>query len=207
MIPIALTRSVRALRLALLLLLPYAVPAQEHPPRLLEKGSWDIGVWIAGATGEENRNSFTEAQIWSAGVFVGKVVTGEVGTSWLRGNLEYGFNLVPIFVTRKTERVYGGGFEPIVVRWISNHQFGRVAPYIELAGGTLFTTSNLPPDDTSSLNFTARGGEGIHIFTKRRRCRVTRGQSAASPHPAALAIDPTGCGDSLLLACLRLRQY
>jgi len=169
MIPIALTRSVRALRLALLLLLPYAVPAQEHPPRLLEKGSWDIGVWIAGATGEENRNSFTEAQIWSAGVFVGKVVTGEVGTSWLRGNLEYGFNLVPIFVTSKTERVYGGGFEPVVVRWISNHQFGRVAPYIELVGGTLFTTSNLPPGDTSSLNFTARGGGGIHIFTKRRR--------------------------------------
>jgi len=169
MIPIALTRSVRALRLALLLLLPYAVPAQEHPPRLLEKGSWDIGVWIAGATGEENRNSFTEAQIWSAGVFVGKVVTGEVGTSWLRGNLEYGFNLVPIFVTSETERVYGGGFEPVVVRWTSNHQFGRVVPYIELAGGTLFTTSNLPPGDTSSLNFTARGGGGIHMFTKRRR--------------------------------------
>ena len=93
-------------------------------------------------------------------MFVGKVVTGEVGTSWLRGNLEYGFNLVPIFVTSKTERVYGGGFEPVVVRWISNHQFGRVAPYIELAGGTLFTTSNLPPGDTSSLNFTARGGGG-----------------------------------------------
>src|SRR5439155_26951294 len=72
MIPIAFTRSVRVLRLALLLLLPYAVPAQEHPPRLLEKGSWDIGVWIAGATGEENRNSFTEAQIWSAECSSGK---------------------------------------------------------------------------------------------------------------------------------------
>src|SRR5438552_16665480 len=124
MIPIALTRSVRALRLALLLLLPYAVPAQEHPPRLLEKGSWDIGVWIAGATGEENRNSFTEAQIWSAGVFVGKVVTGEVGTSWLRGILEYGFNLVPIFVTNKTESSYGTGVEAVVVGFNTLTMFG-----------------------------------------------------------------------------------
>src|SRR5436189_4991148 len=104
MIPIALTRSVRALRLALLLLLPYAAPAQEHPPRLLEKGSWDIGVWIAGATGEENRNSFTEAQIWNAGLSVGIVVTGQVGTSCLTCKLEYGFTLVPKSGTWHTQR-------------------------------------------------------------------------------------------------------
>src|SRR5438874_9215265 len=126
MIPIALTRSVRGLRLALLLLLPYAVPAQEHPPRLLEKGSWDIGVWIAGATGEENRNSFTEAQIWSAGGFVGKVVTRKVGTSWLRGNLEYGFNLVPIFVTSENEGGCGRGFEACLFRSTSTLRVERV---------------------------------------------------------------------------------
>jgi hypothetical protein len=44
-----------------------------------------------------------------------------------------------------------------------------VVPYIELAGGAVFTTSNLPPGDTSSFNFTTRGGGGIQIFSRDRR--------------------------------------
>jgi hypothetical protein len=50
---------------------------------------WDISIWAAGATGEENTNSFSEAQIFSAGIFVGKVLTYEIGSSWRRGRLEY----------------------------------------------------------------------------------------------------------------------
>jgi len=33
---------------------------------------WDFGVWTAGETGEELRNDFSEAQIFTAGVFAGK---------------------------------------------------------------------------------------------------------------------------------------
>jgi hypothetical protein len=164
---ISVVRRMRvSIGLTLLLLFSHTVPAQEHPTSLLEKGTWDISPWIAAATGEENRNSFGEAQVWSAGVFLGRVMSGG---NWLRGNLEYGFNLVPLFVTSKTEHVYGGGIEPVVLRWISNRHFGRIAPYIELAGGAIRTTANLPVGDTSAFNFTARGGGGIHIFGKRRR--------------------------------------
>lgn len=155
--------------LILFLLFSHAVPAQEHPSFLLKKGTWDISPWIAAATGEENRNSFSEAQIWSAGVFVGRVLTGAIGGNWLRGNLEYGVNLVPVFLTTKTQRVYGGGIEPVVLRWISNHHIGRAEPYIELAGGAVRTTANLPVGDTSAFNFTARGGGGIHIFSQGRQ--------------------------------------
>jgi hypothetical protein len=130
---------------------------------------WDVSVWLAAATGEENRNSFTEAQILSAGLFVGKMMTGEIGTGWRRGRLEYGLDVMPVFIQLTPNRLYGGGFEPVVLRWNSSLRMRRVAPYVELAGGAVRTNSNLPAGDTSMFNFTARGGGGIQIFTANRR--------------------------------------
>jgi hypothetical protein len=127
--------------------------------------SWDISVWIAGATGEENRNSFGESQIISSGVFVGKVMTDEIGSGWRRGKFEYGVDLMPVFVHLRPESLYGVGVEPIILRWNSGLHTGRVTPYIELAGGIARTSSNLPAGDTSNLNFTARGGGGIQILS------------------------------------------
>src|SRR6266849_4902604 len=48
--------------LTLFLLLTCAAPAQEHLPRVGQNGNWDFSVWIAGATGEETRNSFTQGR-------------------------------------------------------------------------------------------------------------------------------------------------
>lgn len=130
---------------------------------------WDVSVWIAGATGEENRNSFAEAQIFSAGVFAGKVMTGEIGSGWRRGSFEYGMDVIPVFVHFTPERIYGAGFEPVILRWNSSLHTGRVTPYIELAGGAVRSNSNLPAGNTSDFNFTARGGGGIQLFTSERQ--------------------------------------
>jgi hypothetical protein len=151
------------------LLLTCTATGQERRPFLPQKGNWDINIWVTGATGEENRNSFTEAQVWTAGVFVGRVITEEIGRGWRGGNLEYGFDLVPVFVQSKPEKLYGGGLDPVVLRWNSSLHAGRIVPYIELAGGSVLTNSNLPKGDTSNFNFTARGGGGIHIFTRNRQ--------------------------------------
>ena len=128
---------------------------------------WDISVWAAGATGEETTNSFSEAQILTAGVFVGNTLTGEMGHGWRRGRLEFGFDLVPLFVQLTPQRIHGEAFEPIILRWNSSLHRGRIAPYIELGGGGLRTPSNFPVGDTSSFNFIARGGGGILIPAKR----------------------------------------
>jgi hypothetical protein len=151
---------------AILLLTCEARP-QDRPVQ--QKGNWDFGVWVTGATGEENRNSFTEAQIWTAGAFVGRVITDKIGSGWRGGNLEYGVNLMPVFVQRRPEALYGGGLDPVVVRWNSSLHAGRVVPYIELAGGAVLTNTNLPRGDTSNFNFTVKGGGGIHLFTKDRQ--------------------------------------
>lgn len=158
---------------ALLLLLLSASWAQSDFPKE-QNPRWDIGTWIAGATGEEHLNSFTEAQILSGGVFVGKVVTGEIGRGWRRGELEFGMSVMPLFVHLTPTRLYGGGFEPVVLRWhilrwdSATHD-ARVMPYIELAGGAVRTNANLPTGDTSDFNFTARGGGGIQIFARERQ--------------------------------------
>jgi lipid A 3-O-deacylase len=105
----------------------------------------------------------------TAGVFVGKVLTGEVGHGWRRGRFEYGFDVIPLFRQFRPQPIYGGGFEPVILRWNSSLHTNHVAPYIELAGGAVRTNTNLPAGNTSDFNFTARGGGGIEIFTKPRQ--------------------------------------
>ena len=144
-------------------------PVQGQTPPEAEKRQLDLSVWSAGATGEENTDSFAEAQLWSTGFFLGWVLIPDAGASWRQGDLEYGFNLIPYFLQVSPQHIFGGGFEPVVLRWRSSHHFGSLIPYIELAGGGLFTNSNLPHGNTSSFNFTVKAGGGIEVSTKKHQ--------------------------------------
>jgi Lipid A 3-O-deacylase (PagL) len=41
-------------------------------------------------------------------------------------------------------------------------------PFVELGGGLLFTTADVPPF-TSAVNFTPQFAVGVHLFTRKRR--------------------------------------
>lgn len=155
-----------ATQLLLLLLFLYSAHSQARSDLHRD---WDLSVWAAGATGEEHLNSFSEAQIFSAGIFVGKILTGELGSGWRRGRFEYGVAAIPVFRQARPQAIYGGAFEPMILRWNSSLQSSRISPYIELAGGAVRTNTNFPSGDTSNFNFTARGGGGIQIFTRPRQ--------------------------------------
>ncbi len=148
-----------------LLLVVRPVRAQSEADRR----NWDFAVWVAGETGEENTNSFAEAQVLTAGAFVGKELTSEIGSGWRCGRFEYGISVFPLFRQFRAQSIYGGGFEPVILRWNSSLHTSHLAPYIELAGGAVRTNTNFPAGDTSNFNFTARGGGGIQVFTKRRQ--------------------------------------
>ncbi|MGA8621108.1 MAG: acyloxyacyl hydrolase [Candidatus Sulfotelmatobacter sp.] len=162
------TLSIGGMLALVILLVSRPAYGQNLPPDP-QNAKWDLSVWVAGATGEEVTNSFGEAQIWSAGLFLGRMITGKHGKSWRRGNLEYAADLVPVFETYGNQHVHGYGFDPVILRWNSALQTARVSPYLELAGGGLITNSNLPPGNTSSFNFTPKGGGGIYVRTRGRQ--------------------------------------
>jgi hypothetical protein len=155
--------------LGLTLLFAASSACAQNAPPTPQKWNWDLSVWVAGETGEEITNSFAESQILSAGVFIGRAITGLHGRGWRRGSFEYAFDVVPVFETYGNQHVHGFGFDPVIVRWNSAVHTARVSPYIELAGGGLITNSNLPPENTSSFNFTPKGGGGIYIRTRDRQ--------------------------------------
>jgi len=43
--------------------------------------------------------------------------------------------MIPVFIQLTSKKLYGGGFEPVVLRWNTSLRMRRVAPYVELAGG------------------------------------------------------------------------
>jgi len=125
-------------------------------------------VFVAASTGEENANSFSETQILSGGFFVGRVLTDKIGQGWRRGRVEFGADFIPLFVQLTPQRIYGIGFDPILLRWNSSAR-GRIAPFLELGGGGVHTNKNLPAGDTSNFNFMARAGGGVQIAARRRQ--------------------------------------
>jgi len=151
---------------SLITLTPSASAFGQTLPAAAHKGQLDLSVWAAAETGEENTNSFSEAQIFSAGAFAGWTITGEHLSGWRRGNLEYAFDVMPVFETFGNQRVHGGGFDPVILRWNSALHSNKISPYIELSGGAVITSSNLPPGNTSDFNFMAKGGAGVYLQTR-----------------------------------------
>ena len=45
----------------------------------------------------------------------------------------------------------------------------KVSPFFGVAGGALFTRANIPPGDTSTVNFTPQIDLGFHLFTRQSR--------------------------------------
>jgi hypothetical protein len=143
-----------------------ASAALSQSPGLDQKGKWDLSVWTGAETGEETTNSFAQAQIWLAGVAVGRNLIDLGGRGWRSGSFEYGFDFVPLFETYGNQRTHGVGIDPVILRWNSALHTTHLAPYIELSGGAVITPVNLPPGRTSSFNFTAKGGGGIYLLSR-----------------------------------------
>jgi lipid A 3-O-deacylase len=159
---------------------------------------WEIGAFLQGGVGTGDRSDFS---FLSAGGRLGKVITDPHGPGILRGQFEYAGELMPYWQsftpaphTQVTEYIYdgqifhaelpyGGGtytgvsITPIILRWDLNPR-RRFAPWVQGAGGLVYTTHKYPPDilvphgqpgGTSVFNFTPQFGVGFHYFVKPRR--------------------------------------
>jgi hypothetical protein len=148
------------------LFLAAAAAAQDLPSTSLTRGTWDLGAFAGGGMGIGKSD---DTQFLIVGARVGRIIISEHLSGWARGNFEWAVDLMPVYVVFPPgTAVYGGSFKPVVWQW--NFTGGKnIAPYVALAGGIVFTRSNVPPGNTSPVNFTTQGLFGVHLFTRKSR--------------------------------------
>lgn len=134
----------------------------------LKKGTWEFGLFAGGGNG---LGAADDTQFFVAGGRVGRILTGEHLPGWLRGNFEWAGDAMPayvVFPSNYSGGVYGGSFTPVMWLWNFTGR-KKVAPYFGPQGGVLFSTHNIPPGNTSYVNFTPGGVVGVHIFMREGR--------------------------------------
>jgi lipid A 3-O-deacylase len=151
---------------------PSAPAAQDWVSQSLKRGTWELGVLAGGGTGL-GKSSGT--QFVYAGGRAGLVLTGEHLPGLLHGNFEWAVDVMPLYaVLPPASAIYGGSFKPVIWQW--NFTRGhKIAPYVAAAGGIVFTKSNVPPGDTSQVNFTPQAVAGTRLFVKPRRALFFEG--------------------------------
>src|SRR6266480_1835224 len=126
-----------------------------------EQGATEIQIFTAG--GHSVPGGRGDPGIWNAGLRYGWVLTEPHGPGFLVGRFEYAIEAVPAFlIFQPTSTAYGAGLNPLNLKWNFATR-GSLVPYLELSGGTLFTTHNVPPG-TSSVNFTSSAAFGTHFL-------------------------------------------
>jgi len=128
---------------------------------------WDFGVQASGGNGLFDR---TNVHFARGGFVVGRVMTGELGSSWARGTFELDAEILPadFALWGGYKSVYTLGVNPLVMKWNFTRS-KRVIPYFLAQGGMLWSTDYIPPGNTSKINFTEGPGIGLQYFLKPRR--------------------------------------
>jgi lipid A 3-O-deacylase len=173
-----------------------AAQAEVNPvAQVRQNKSWEFGPFINGGTGVGARSDF---QFLSAGFQVGKPLTSVRHAGFLTGQFEFGSNIMPLWqaytpsqhertITVKgvpeTVTIGGGTYRgvsltPVILRWNFHTRSRRIQPWVQAAGGIVYTTHKFPgdqfvqkgqPGGTSVWNFAPQGGGGFHYFIRPKR--------------------------------------
>jgi hypothetical protein len=126
-----------------------------------EAGGHEIQFWTGA--GHSVPGGTKDTGVWNLGFRYGWVLTNPHLPGFLKGRFEYAVDAVPMFlVFQPTNTAYGAGVNPLNLKW-NFATSGRVVPYIELSGGTLFTRQEVPRG-TSKVNFTSGAALGAHVL-------------------------------------------
>jgi len=131
----------------------------------VEDGGHEVQLWTGG--GYSVPGGTSDTGIWNAGLRYGWILTRPHGLGFLKGRFEYAVDAVPAFlVFQPANTTYGLGFNPLNLKWNFATR-GRVVPYLELSGGTLFTVHDVPTG-TDKVNFTSSAALGTHFLEDSR---------------------------------------
>ena len=173
----------------------------DNPAALVrQEKSWEFGPFVNYGNGLGDRASF---KFLSAGIQGGKALTPELGHGIFRGQFEFGANIMPLWQAYTPPAgnqtfsyplpgggtgyyvapsgggtYYGVSLTPVIMRWNFLTKSRRFQPWVQGAGGIIYTTHKFPPDQlvphgtpggTSVFNFSPQGGVGFHYFTRSKR--------------------------------------
>ena len=172
-----------------------------------ERG-WEYGPFANWGSGVGVRSDY---KFFWGGFELGKVMTPVIHAGFLSGQFQLAGNIMPLwlgFTPPPHEQQYtcqipdgqligctlptGGGtfhgvsLTPVIFRWNLATKSRRIQPWIQAAGGLIYTTHKYPPNllsgtyeinggaaavdgGTSVWNFSPQGGGGIHIFLRPKR--------------------------------------
>jgi len=134
----------------------------DSPVDVLRHPGWEKTIFAGGGTTVDSSPS---GQNLVLGFRLGRILTEEHGSGIFRGTFEVGVDIIPLDEYWINGGQYAGGIDPIMLKW--NFTSGcKVAPYAAIVGGALFSNHNLPPGDTSQINFTSGAEIGAQIFRK-----------------------------------------
>ena len=136
----------------------------DSPVDVLRHPGWNKGLFIGGGTSVASSPS---GQSLLIGFRLGRVLTNEHGSGFLRGTFEMAGDIIPLDEYWIHGGQYAGGINPFIAKWNFTSPC-KVAPYIAAVGGVLFSTRNLPPGDTAQINFTSGAEVGVQMFGKER---------------------------------------
>ncbi len=133
--------------------------AQEEPGP--EVDGHEVQVWAGG--GHSVPGGTSQTGIFDVGLRYGWVITGPILPGFLRGRFEYAVDAEPAYlIFQPANTAYGVGFNPFALKWDFVRR-GRLSPYLELSGGTLFSDHNIPTG-TNPVNFTSAAALGTHVL-------------------------------------------
>ena len=135
----------------------------------VEDGGHEIQLWTGG--GHSVAGGTSDTSVWNVGLRYGWILTRPHGPGFLKGRFEYALDAVPAFVVfQPANTAYGAGFNPLNLKWNFATR-GRIVPYFELSGGTLFTNHDVPTG-ANSVNFTSAAALGTHFLGDSRNWSV-----------------------------------
>ena len=135
----------------------------EEGDRRPERGH-ELEVWTGGGADPIGTPGVTLGNgVWTVGLRHGWILTDAHGPGILRGRFEYAVDALPVvLVFQPGGTAYGFGFNPLIMKWnFEPHR--RISPYIELGGGGLITTREIPVGE-QRFNFTPTGAIGVNIL-------------------------------------------
>jgi len=147
---------------------PTPAPKPVDSPGALSAGDREISFWIGG--GHSVSGGRGDIGAFNAGARYGWVLTELHGHGPFRGSFEYAVDAIPLYLIFQDPTVYGVSLDPVALKW--NFSGTRtVRPFLELAGGVLFTRDEVPRF-TNNVNFTSQAAFGAHLGTGRWRPTV-----------------------------------